>query len=254
MIYEWYADVFFLTNLLLDISAMLVVGIIQNQRIRLIRCILVCALGDLVTIFILLCLKLLPGSILLHGIVHPLMIWLVFGGRDRAGYLRTLLTVYVVFFLMGGIQSSMTLYFGNHTMQIVLSGLMATIFCVIYLVRRKVTAGICQVELWYREQKMILSAYCDSGNLLRDPMNGAPVSIIQKEAVVAFGDTLPEKKKITYRTISEPEGSLDVIILDRMVIYCGGTTRQILKPEIGLHSGELMQHPKVQLLLNAAYC
>lgn len=255
MIYEWYVDVFFLTNILLDVSAMLAVGVILNRPIRPGRCALACTLGTLLSIILLLHISMLWSSILLHGVVHPLMTWLVFGGKDRVGYLRALLTVYLVIFVMGGVQSSMAVYFGNSTVQILFSGILAAVLSVIYLIHRKVTGEICQVELWIQEQKVTVNAYCDSGNLLRDPENGRPVSILQQEilTVLQTDKELPKTHSIGYRTIHEADGTLEVMTLDRMTIYHRGSVRQIMRPEVGLHKGEVMQRPKVQLLLNAAY-
>ena len=255
MIYEWYVDIFFLTNILLDVSAMLAAGVILNCPVRLGRCILTCALGVLLSIFFLLHMNMLWSSLLLHGAVHPLMTLLVFGGKDRVGYLRALLTVYLVIFVIGGVQNSMAVYFGSSTVQILFSGILAAVMFVIYLICRRVTGGICQVELWLQEQKITVKAYCDSGNLLRDPENGMPVSILQQEILTALQVEREALKThcIGYRTIHENDGMLEVMTLDRMTIYHRGTVRQIMHPEVGLHKGEVMQRPKVQLLLNAVY-
>ena len=255
MIYEWYVDIYFLTNLCMDISAILAAGVILNRQIRFIRCILTCTFGVLLSVLFLLHMNMLWSSILLHGAVHPLMTWLVFGGKDRVSYLRALLTVYLVIFVMGGVQNSMAVYFGSSTVQILASGIMAVAMFAVYLVRRRVTGGICQVELWFQEQKVMVKAYCDSGNLLRDPENGKPVSILQQEILPKLQIEIlpPETHRIGYRTIHETDGILEVVMLDRMTIYHGGTVRQITHPEVGLHKGEIMQRPKVQLLLNAAY-
>ena len=255
MIYEWYADIFFLTNILLDASAMLAAGVALNRQIRLGRCVLACTIGTLLSMMLLLHTNMLYSSILLHGVVHPLMTWFVFGVRDIAGYLRALLTVYIVIFVMGGVQNSMAVYFENSTVQIIFFGILAAVMFVIYVLRRKVTGGICQVELWIQDQKVMVKAYCDSGNLLRDPINGRPVSILQQEILIELQaeKKLPGTHMIGYQTIHGSDGRLEVMTLDRMIIYHRGSVVEIKHPEVGLHKGEIMQCPKVQLLLNAAY-
>jgi hypothetical protein len=62
-----------------------------------------------------------------------------------------------------------------------------------------------------------------------------------------------EIRKIPCHTISESQTYLDVITLDQMDIYLRGTVIQIKAPDIGLHTGKLMQHPDVQMLLHASY-
>lgn len=95
-------------------------------------------------------------------------------------------------------------------------------------------------------------AYCDSGNLLRDPDSGAPVSVLEQELFEQLPQDTVRKKEISYRTIRQ-EGSMMVVLLDRMDIWQKGTKKQIFKPEIGLQKGPVMQHPRVQMLLHASY-
>ena len=82
--------------------------------------------------------------------------------------------------------------------------------------------NVCRVEVWLSGKSRILWAYCDSGNLLRDPDSGAPVSVLEQELFEQLPQDTVRKKEISYRTIRR-EGSMMVVLLDRMDIWQKGT-------------------------------
>ena len=128
MEYEWYADVFLLTNLLMDMSAMFAAALLLNDRLRLGRCLAVCAAGVTgSTVLLILLKKYLIYSIVLHTVIHPLMAFCVFGAKGKRRFLRTLLTIYLILFVMGGIQNSVGMLLGNSTLDILLSGMAAAL-------------------------------------------------------------------------------------------------------------------------------
>lgn len=87
MEYEWYADVFLLTNLLMDMSAMFAAALLLNDRLRLGRCLAVCVAGVTgSTVLLILLKKYLVYSIILHMVIHPLMTFGVFGAKTEGGF------------------------------------------------------------------------------------------------------------------------------------------------------------------------
>lgn len=253
MTYEWYADIFCLTGLLMDFCAVYAAGIILNRAVSWKRCLVACVFGVGASVSLLI---LIPQyaiySLIVHGLVHPLMTFMVFGGRDRAGYLRALLTVYMVLFVMGGVQNWLTVLDNRATGQIIAYGLVAALLFTGYQIRHRVMKNVCRVEVWLAGKSRMLWAYCDSGNLLMDPDSGAPVSVLEQELFEQLPQDTVRKKEISYRTICQ-EGTMAVVLLDRMDIWQKGTKKQIFKPEIGLRKGPVMQHPRVQMLLHASY-
>lgn len=55
--------------------------------------------------------------------------------------------------------------------------------------------NVCRVEVWLSGKSRILWAYCDSGNLLRDPDSGAPVSVLEQELFEQPHRIQSEKKR-----------------------------------------------------------
>lgn len=184
---------------------------------------------------------------------HPLMTFGVFGAKDRGRFLRTLLTIYLILFVMGGVQNSIGVLLGSSTLEILLSGMAAALLFCIYQIRRRVIQQICRVELWAGTEHVTVDAYCDTGNLLRDPLTGRPVCILQQEVLAQFAADRTIQKEISCHTIGTEKEKLKIVMLDKMKIYQKGTVTEIKEPEIGLHTGEIMQNPKVQMLLHAGY-
>ena len=218
MEYEWYADVFLLTNLLMDMSAMFAAALLLNDRLRLGRCLAVCVAG-------------VTGSTVL----------------------LILLKKYLVYSMMGGVQNSIGVLLGSSTLEILLSGMAAALLFCIYQIRRRVIQQICRVELWAGTEHVTVDAYCDTGNLLRDPLTGRPVCILQQEVLAQFAADRTIQKEISCHTIGTEKEKLKIVMLDKMKIYQKGTVTEIKEPAIGLHTGEIMQNPKVQMLLHAGY-
>lgn len=156
MEYEWYADVFLLTNLLMDMSAMFAAALLLNDRLRLGRCLAVCAAGVTgSTVLLILLKKYLIYSIVLHTVIHPLMAFCVFGAKGKRRFLRTLLTIYLILFVMGGIQNSVGMLLGNSILDILLSGMAAALLFCIYQIRWRVTQRICPGWSYGQGQNML---------------------------------------------------------------------------------------------------
>lgn len=175
----------------------------------------------------------------------PYGIW---GQRPGPVYLPGTMTVYIVLFVMGGVQNWLTVLNGRKTGQIIVYGFVAALLFTGYQVRRRVMKNVCRVEVWLSGKSRILWAYCDSGNLLRDPDSGAPVSVLEQELFEQLPQDTVRKKEISYRTIRQ-EGSMMVVLLDRMDIWQKGTKSRFSNRKSGLQKGPVMQHPRVQMLL-----
>ena len=149
--------------------------------------------------------------------------------------------------------NSIGVLLGSSTLEILLSGMAAALLFCIYQIRRRVIQQICRVELWAGTEHVTVDAYCDTGNLLRDPLTGRPVCILQQEVLAQFAADRTIQKEISCHTIGTEKEKLKIVMLDKMKIYQKGTVTEIKEPEIGLHTGEIMQNPKVQMLLHAGY-
>lgn len=242
----------------MDISGFLAAAVCCNQKIVMIRLFLVPAGAVIVSMLLLV---FLPGyigyALLTHMVVNPLMVFLVLRPCGLRDFLRLWLAVYLVLVVAGGVQQSIRLQTGNSPGgQILFCGILAMALFVIWQCRQRVLGKVCLVELSFSGQTISLRAFCDTGNLLRDPISGAAVSILQKEA---FPDEWKGRlagtvRKIPFSTIGRESAEIEMVTLDKMRIFQKGTVKEIDTPKIGLHEGRLMAEPRVQMLLNGSFC
>lgn len=255
MKYEWYVDIFFLTNFLMDFAGLFTAAVCCNQKIRIWFTAIVCGISVTVSILLFLC---LPNYMLyrlfVHIVLNPLMTFLIFRPGDWGQFLRLLLSIYLVFFFAGGVQESIRMQMGvGGSGQILISGMFAVLAFTVYMLRQKTMRYVCAVDLWLRGKKVTVTAYCDSGNLLRNPQNGHPISILERKILDQWDVAHLDICQVSCHTISGDQAYLDVITLDEMDVYLRGTVKQIKAPEVGLHTGRIMQRPAVQMLLHASY-
>lgn len=256
MEYEWYVDVFFVINFLMDSAGLLAAAICCNRRIRFAKMVFVCAVTVVVSMILLAVLPVyLLYCLIVHIVLNPLMTVLVFQPKEWGEFFRLLLMVYLVVFLMGGVQESIRLQTGVDSFgQIIFCGMITAILFVVWQIRQKVFQYVCAVDLWFDGQRISVTAYCDSGNLLRDPDGGSAVSILNQNVLpYQWKDKMLKQKKIPYHTVNGMETYIDVVTLDKMDIYLKGTVKQIQTPEIGLLAEKIMRKPEVEMLLHGSY-
>ena len=255
MEYEWYADIFFLTNLFMDFTGILAAAVSCNRPLRWKRTVLFCSISVVVSMILMIKLSnYLIYRLIVHIVINPLMMAFIFKPEGWSEFFRMLLTVYLIFFLAGGVQESFLLQVGRGGgWQILLCGIFAIAAWLIYMRRFQTLKYVCTVDLWLNGEKITVAAFCDSGNMLSSPTSGKPVSILQEEAVRCWNTEELKKEQVCYHTVSEKQGYLQVVTLDKMDIYMRGTTRQINAPAIGLYAGTLMERLRVQMLLPNAY-
>jgi len=255
VIYEWYIDVFFLNNFLMDAAALILTAVCFNRYVSKVRVLLVSAAASSASIVLLLVLPAWLCYVLtVHIVVNPLMTLLVFSPKCWKDFLSQLLSVYLFLLVAGGVQESLRLQMKLNSAGIILfSGILVMTLFVLWQVRRRVAGWVCAVDLWLGGQRIPVKAYCDSGNLLRHPETGQPVSIVEREVLPDGWLYHPEAAdKIACRTIASEDAGVEIITLDKMDVYLKGTIREVLAPRIGLHSGKLMEDVDVQMLLNVA--
>ncbi|MCD8151554.1 MAG: sigma-E processing peptidase SpoIIGA [Clostridiales bacterium] len=255
--YVWYADVYFLVNFLMNTSALFFAALLCNCRVAARRIVLASAGAAAARIFLLIVLPGWIGQILLvHMVVHPLTVYLAFLPDGWREFLRLMLSVCLLLLVAGGIQESLRMQAGAASETVILfAGVPAMAMFAVWQFRQRRLGRVCVAELWFGGERICVKAYCDSGNLLRHPENGKPVSIVDREVIPPLWlHAAGEPERIFCRTVSDSASCLEVITVDRMDVYLKGTAREIRAPLLGLYSGVLMGNGDIQMLLSAAVC
>ena len=244
MYYVLYIDVLFLQNLLLDYLLLTVTARLLKLSPGRIRRLLAAGLGSL-----LLCLVYalwprcpLPVFLLLHGALAIIMsiAGLRIAVRSRTLLGRAVILLYLCSFLLGGIfgwiqgmiRFPVYPFLGLSLLSCWLLSLAAR-----WLFRfRQSEQQICSVTLGFHGRILRLRGLRDTGNSLRDPIFGKPVSLLHRgllEALCGTEEIL--YYPVPYRSVGKENGLLPAFYADFLQIETeDGSVLRTERPLLGV--------------------
>lgn len=255
MKYEFYADVFFLTNFYLDFLAVYMVGRILDQKKRLFRYLICCAMGSLAGCVLFLFMQNYDMYLLcVHFIVNPGMMAACFFPAKRGTYGKAFCLMYFVILLLGG--SMEWLYVtvaGRKYYEVCLMLTSVPVFLFLYILRRK-KKGVqtfYSVLLEHGEQKVSLIALYDTGNRLMDPYIKAPVHIISKEVFLSLGGKEAfATRLIPFSSLGCRQGMLEAFDIERIKIKAGEKVYELSPAVLAADEQETFADRGYQMILN----
>lgn len=105
------------------------------------------------------------------------------------------------------------------------------------------------VWLYYRGKKREFLALVDSGNRLREPVSGKPVSVISFEDCKGFCDVLSSVVYVPFRSVGVKEGVLPAVIFEKMEIYREGRLFEMERPIVAVTREPLSVNGDFTMLL-----
>lgn len=256
MYYELYVDVLFLVNFMMDYILLLIVRKMLQCTATHGRICLGAALGSLLTCIVVV----LPipytiiKLILFHVLVNTCMIRVGLKIKTIRSFLKAIIMLYIGSFLLGGIMEIFRQYVrvGSFFLVIAIAGyyLVLGIWRFVSYMQRWNQCH-CRVELYLGNEKYQIKGMIDTGNGLRDPISGKPVSVL--DCVMArkvFGEKcLKDVRYIPYQSIGKNAGVLPAFQFDRMCIW-KDTVCWVEKPLIAISEEEISQGGECEMILN----
>lgn len=148
-----------------------------------------------------------------------LMSWIAFGATGSA--LRRGVVFILLSMALGGIAAS---FGGGGKMSVLIAAVAVFVLCLLGFQNRPGSVSYVPVELSYGDRCVQLTALCDTGNTLRDPVTGRPVLVVNAgvaQELTGLTDqqlrspievleqaTLPGLRLIPYSAIGQPNGLL----------------------------------------------
>lgn len=126
------------------------------------------------------------------------MLWLCIGVRPRGQWMQTLFRLYAYSFLMAGLIPVASRYIPLWFVSVALSYL--ALKGIVKMTERTGKKEI-RLEIWVDGDKKELKALSDSGNLLKEPIQGRPVIVVRKECVWELAEKREASWPILYQTI-----------------------------------------------------
>ena len=115
---------------------------------------------------------------------------------------------------------------------------------------------IKEVTLYLGGQCCHMKGFLDTGNHLIDPVSKKPVSVITLEAWKHLVETIepPSFRLIPFKTVGNPEGLIEVVQIDYMVILQGKNSQIIEKPMLAITKQPFTGIFHYSILLHSDFC
>lgn len=204
-----------------------------------------------------------------YVLISFLMVKICAGKSEFRDILKGVLVLYGIAFVLGGCIHVLYYYtYAGYWMKQVLltnsslllfTAVSAVLLYLIFaqLMRLKVYGGQhCRVLVDIGGQRIELSGFIDTGNVLLDPYYRKPVCVAEKKYFQDILNEINDCTKVKYhivpfRSLGCDNGLLEVISADTMYIYNGKRKRKISGALVGLTQGTLSSDGAYQMLVNA---
>lgn len=280
-----YLDVILLENLCMNYIILFATGLIHRVKIKAWRILLSSILGGIYAV-----LSFLPALEIYSGfalkiILSVVMVYIAFKPPNVKLLFRELIIFYLVSFAFGGCAFAL-LYFvkpqdilvrngvltGTYPIKIALLG--GIVGFVIVNIAFKVVKGklskkdmFCEVTIFIGKKQKKIKAFIDTGNLLKDPISGMPVivveaveleEIIPKEIIVHLNEILEGKNTdilanlqieymskfriIPFSSLGKQNGMLLGFIADKVRIKTEENEQELTNIIIGIYEKNLTKN------------
>lgn len=255
MEYEFYADVFFLTNFYLDFLAVYAVGEILQQKKRLLRYMLCCAFASLAGCMLFLAVENYDFYLLcIHFILNPGMIFFCFFPAEKRIYGKAFCLMYFVILLLGGSVEWLYITIAGrrwYELCVLLSSVPLFVFLYILRRNRKNVQRFYRILIWNGEEKMSLTALYDTGNSLFDPYVKEPVHIVAKNVYESFcqKERMPVRL-IPFHSVGCESGMLMAFTVEGMRIEGEERIYEISPAVLAAAENTVFENRSYQMILN----
>ena len=264
MKYIFYADIFFLTNFMMDYFSLKITGYIRKKKVRTTSYLL----GSLFGAGVLTCLIILPvnlgilGKIAAYFAVSFLMCRITFGKEIWKERVISWGCMYLTAIIFGGILVSISYYvrLSNLLIFFCVSGISYLVMRIgvwaygIRMGRTGTRNDIIEVVLRHRENECRILALYDSGNNLKEPLSHAPVHIIDfstaKKLLQRKGGTQEKIRIIPFFSLGKEDGILTAFECENVILLKKGSKLETGPAYLGIYKGKLCAGNRYQMILN----
>lgn len=275
---EIYIDVVFVTNLLMDYIILRLTGALLRCRAGRVRylagavtgalfsCLILCLPGDLS----------MPVQIFLHCACALFMLRITFRIKKGSLLARSLVMMYLTAFLIGGFREAVAE--SGITVPAFFIFAFATYMGIGALVcaadsARIMRKSIYPVTLTYQGKRQSAYGFYDTGNLLNDPVSGAPVSVVKPELLETLlsGDLIDRLKHLNENpgelenteiaglkphylsccTVGQAEKLMLAVTLEDLCIHTPAEEVRVAKPVLALAFEPSALSKEYKVLLNS---
>lgn len=196
-----YLDVILLENLCMNYIILFATGLVNKVKIKQWKILVSSLIGGLYSILSFAPILEIYSNILFKVLLSVVMIYIAFAPKNLKMLLKQLILFYLVSFAFGGCAFAL-LYFirpqdilmrnglltGTYPIKIALLG--GIVGFVIVNIAFKMVKGkiskkdmFCDIEIFWKDESAKVKTMIDTGNLLKDPLSGMPVIVVEKDSL-----------------------------------------------------------------------
>jgi stage II sporulation protein GA (sporulation sigma-E factor processing peptidase) len=291
-----YLDSYFFMNLFLNSMLLYLLRRVRHLSGNPFRILPGAFFGGLIACFLILHPSLpgVAGIIVTYFLMAPGMLLIAFGFPGRKRFLQNLCWFLGITVGLGGVVQFLTeRYIESRAKKtgsmdfvpgeaaiLIMSVIGAAVLLAIF---KKMTAWaeretyLCEVTVFFENRSITVKGYLDSGNLLKEPVSGKPVMVLEEES---FLELFEEKKReeikicfssrgepwklaaqygermrqIPYKSIGRKRGLLNGFIADRMIASTEEGAVSVMRPVLAVYPGTLSSDGGYQMILPGTLC
>lgn len=289
-----YLDIVVLENVCMNFIILFSVAYILKLKIQYLRIILSAVMGAVYSILVYINILPIYSNFFMKVLLSIAMVYLAYGAKKIKLYLKQFVLFYLVSFVFGGC-SIAVLYFikpqeiltkngiaiESYPLKIaLLGGILGFVVTVISfkLVKYRLSKKdvYCKVELIYKEKQIKINAILDTGNMLKDPITGDPVIIVEKDMLkeiipevilnninqIMRGGELTSDfynkenieyiskfKMIPFMSLGKQNGMLVGFKISKILIYIDSNVEEIQNVVVGMYDKKLSTKNKYNALI-----
>ncbi len=250
MYYEFYIDQFFLEHLLTGCLLFALTVRLRREQVRWRRLLAASALNAaLMTLLV--CLG-WPGWYAVPMLAGGAA---VFAGKPLRRFLGGMAMLLPVTVCFGGTLEALLALFGLPVMAATVTAAFLLDVAGICLRSRSVRlGGLVTVRLEWEEHTQTLRGMVDTGNRLREPLTGRPVSIVDERMVCQLlGEGWEHRRGfylIPYHSIGTKRGWMRGVTVDRMVVEEADGVTTVSRPVLAIYQGRVSAGGQYQMILH----
>lgn len=199
-----YLDIVLLENLIMNYIILFATGIIIKQKVKHIKLILAGLLGGIYAVIDYMKILEIYSNLFFKILLSVTMIYLSFNAKNLKILIKQLLIFYLTSFAFGGCAFALLyflkpenifmrngIYIGTYPIKVAILGgfvgfvIITTAF---QIIKRQISKKdmYCDIIITFKENESKVKAFIDTGNMLKEPITGIPVIVVEKEELSAL--------------------------------------------------------------------
>lgn len=203
-----YLDIVLIENLCMNYIILYATGIIYKTKTKMLRLTLSSMIGAVYAVLAYMQVLEIYSSLLLKLLLSVGMVYLAYAPKTLKILGKQLLIFYLTSFVFGGVAFALLyfikpqdiflkngLYIGTYPIKIVALGAIVGFIIlksVFRILKGKLTRKelFCEILIKMENKEVIVTAMIDTGNLLKEPITGTPVIVVERQSLI---ELLPKK-------------------------------------------------------------